>query len=89
MLMVVLRYLFFGTHIFYRIYVRRSSYKLDLWSYLSLFTFFMVNFSYSRVTSFKWFIGWEGVGLMFFPIKLIIGFLDLKANAAALKANNN
>jgi NADH:ubiquinone oxidoreductase subunit 5 (subunit L)/multisubunit Na+/H+ antiporter MnhA subunit len=59
----------------------------DSWSFLSLFTFFIINFNYIREILFKWFIGWEGVGLMFISIKLIFGIIDPKANAAAIKAN--
>src|SRR6266511_829462 len=71
-------------HLYYISYMREDPHRPRFFSYLSLFTFFMLMLVTSDNLA-QLFFGWEGVGLMSY---LLIGFWYHKpeANAAAIKA---
>lgn len=74
----------FFVHLFSHYYLRNDPHQIRFFSYLSIFTFFML-FLVTSGTFLQLILGWEGVGLTSFLL-INFWFTRIEANKASLKA---
>lgn len=74
----------FFVHLFSYYYLKNDPHQIRFFSYLSIFTFFML-FLVTSGTFLQLIVGWEGVGLTSFLL-INFWFTRIEANKASLKA---
>lgn len=84
LMFIVVTFISFMVHLFSLDYMKYDAHKIRFFSYLSLFTFFML-FLVSSNNFLQMFVGWEGVGLCSYLL-VNFWFTRIQANKASLKA---